>query len=172
MFRGVKDTDVKVPHSYMQAGQIMYSRFSACLCAACGNGVLVTIYDPVARHGGMAHCVFPKLQNRGKRSNYYVRDALATLHAVLSKKFPLSPKAEAQLFGGGHYYGMKKERAALLISEVKRHLQKLNIRIVSEDTGGTIGRKVMFNTASGETIIYKTKNIRKSDWLPEYPRRP
>lgn len=93
-----------------------------------------------------------------------------TLYAKLTEKNRLSKKAVAQIFGGGHFFGMKKERAETVIEDVRRILARLKIPIVSEDIGGTYGRKVIFNTYSGEAVVLKTQQIRKSDWLPERPR--
>jgi len=43
-------------------------------------------------------------------------------------------------------------------------LKKYNIPIVSRDTGGQLGRKVIFDNNEGEIIVYKLKKIRTEDW--------
>jgi chemotaxis protein CheD len=43
-------------------------------------------------------------------------------------------------------------------------LQRKKIAISSEDTGGTMGRKVLFCTGTGEAAVLKTHKIRESDW--------
>jgi chemotaxis protein CheD len=42
----------------------------------------------------------------------------------------------------------------------------VSIRIISEDVGGDIGRKLVYNTFSNEVVVYKVKKLRRSDWYP------
>ena len=72
------------PRCYIQAGYVTYSLDPACICGVCGNGVIVTLYDPVSRCGGMAHCVFPDADaGRKRQTNYHSFTALSTLYAQL-----------------------------------------------------------------------------------------
>jgi chemotaxis protein CheD len=43
-------------------------------------------------------------------------------------------------------------------------LEKNHYQVASKDTGGALGRKVVFNTENGEILVYKLKKIRNSDW--------
>jgi len=38
------------------------------------------------------------------------------------------------------------------------------VRVISEDTGGHVGRKIAFNTMKNEVVTYKVKKLRKDDW--------
>jgi chemotaxis protein CheD len=40
------------------------------------------------------------------------------------------------------------------------------IRVVSEDTGGEKGRKIVFNTGTNEVAVLKVDRLRKGDWYP------
>jgi len=44
-------------------------------------------------------------------------------------------------------------------------LQKKGIAIVSEDVGGNMGRKVVFDTETGQLMTLKVHKIRDSDWM-------
>ena len=44
-------------------------------------------------------------------------------------------------------------------------LHKKGIAIVSEDVGGNMGRKVVFDTETGQLMILKVHKIRDSDWM-------
>lgn len=162
---------VKFYQCVIQAGHIAYSYDPSYLCTVCGNGVIVTIQDPHTKTGGMAHCVYPKLPTGLKASNYHSKNAIYSLYKKLTEKKKLSLYAEAQLFGGGNIHGLKKERAQSLVADIRNRLKQLNIKITSEDIGGNLGRKIIFNTYNGETIVFKTKKIRKTDWLPEFSRK-
>lgn len=165
------DQELSFYKCIIQAGHMAYSIEPSHICAVCGNGVLITIYDSIKKFGGMTHCVFPKIQVHQAPSNYHSNIAIVSLLKRLNQQKKLSKRIEAQLFGGGTLNNMKKERANELIDNTRNILNKYNIKIVSEDVGGSMGRKVIFNTYSGECIVHKTKKIRMADWLPEFPRK-
>lgn len=48
----------------------------------------------------------------------------------------------------------------------KRFLAKHGIKIISDDTGGNMGRKIVYNSLTNEAIIYKVHNLRRGDWYP------
>ena len=48
----------------------------------------------------------------------------------------------------------------------RRFLAKHGIKIISEDTGGNMGRKIVYNSLTNEAIIYKVHNLRRGDWYP------
>ena len=54
------------------------------------------------------------------------------------------------------------ERNALVARAV---LANKGIRIISEDIGGTVARKILFNTLSGELAVLKVSKVRDSDWV-------
>ena len=51
------------------------------------------------------------------------------------------------------------------MSVARRALSRRGIRVASEDVGGSLGRKIVFDTGSGQVAVLKVRNIRKSDWV-------
>jgi chemotaxis protein CheD len=47
----------------------------------------------------------------------------------------------------------------------------MGISIVSEDVGGALGRKIVFNTLTNDVAVLKTDGVRKSDWFPYHSDR-
>jgi chemotaxis protein CheD len=45
-------------------------------------------------------------------------------------------------------------------------LKSHRIAVVSEDTGGNMGRKVVYHTQRNEAVVYKVNNLRQGDWYP------
>ena len=152
----------------VQPGYLVFSHEPAFLCSVCGNGVVVIIWDKVRRIGGMTHCIFPKRRMRDKPSNYYADVAVTQLVAALTGKQCLAQNLEVQLFGGGSMRGWSAGRARAVVEMIRKILKKHRIDIVSEDIGGSVGRKVVFDTRSGDVVVIKTRRVRKSDWAPEY----
>jgi len=155
----------------IQAGCIAYSIEPSYLCGICGNGVLVSLYDPIKKIGGITHCIYPEIKNWQKPSNYHSDIAIVSLYKRLQQHGKLSRNIEAQLFGGGNFRGAKKSRAETLVKNIRGILNRLKFKIVSEDIGGNLGRRIIFNTYTGAAMIYKTTKVRKSDWVPEFSRK-
>jgi chemotaxis protein CheD len=48
----------------------------------------------------------------------------------------------------------------------RKVLLRKGIAILSEDIGGELGRKIVFNTHSNELAIIKVEKLRNADWYP------
>ena len=155
----------------IQPGQLAYSKSPTLIGAVCGNGILVVICDRIKKIGGIAHCIYPKRKFSESPSNLFAETAIQSLVRSLRLHQSRSHNMEAQIFGGGHRFNYKKGRAENVIKRARKTLKKLDINIVSEDTGGCIGRKIIFNTYSGEILVNRTRNVRRTDWIPELKRR-
>lgn len=138
------------------------------LYSVSGNGVVVTLWDRARRVGGMAQCIFPSRSAREKKENYSIDVALPQMIAALCAGGYGIQFLEAQLFGGASAGGYCVKRALKALAVARKILKRRGIPIVSEDTGGVLGRKIVFNTRSGDVVVIKTKNIRKTDWAPEF----
>jgi chemotaxis protein CheD len=163
--------DVSYYKCVIQAGYIVYSIEPSLLLSVCGNGVVVTLQDPVNKVGGMAHCVFPDSTKGETPTNFHSNIAIRSLYKKINQHKRLTRHVEAQLFGGANFCGIKKKRASQLIADIRKQLDMMKVKVVAEDVSGNIGRKIIFNTYSGETLVFKTKKVRHSDWTPEKPRK-
>lgn len=47
----------------------------------------------------------------------------------------------------------------------RRILARRGISVVSEDVGGSLGRKVIFDISNGEIAVLKIRQVRRSDWI-------
>lgn len=152
----------------IQPGYLAYSREPAFIFTVCGNGLVVTIRDKFKKIGGIAHCIYPRAKNHEESTHYHADTALHSLLKIFAPSGDnASRRLEAQIMGGGNYKGINQDRAEKTTTTVKKILKKKGIPIISEDIGGILGRKIVFNTSTGETIIHKTSRIRRTDWLPE-----
>ncbi|HAJ57517.1 MAG TPA: hypothetical protein DCL35_07100 [Candidatus Omnitrophica bacterium] len=153
---------------FVHAGHVVFSDKPSLALSVCGNGVVVTIWDRARRFGGMAHCIFPKSGPRQRRTNYHADVAIPLLVRQFISSSSRINHLEAQVFGGGSLRGVSEKRAARTLKAVRHILRRMRISVVSEDVGGAVGRKIIFNTFSGDTVVYKTKKVRLTDWAPEY----
>ncbi len=162
------NTEIENYNCIIQPGHLAYSQEPSFIFTVSGNGLVVTMRDKFRGIGGIAHCIYPKAKKGETPSHYHADVALRSLLKIFARSGEdASQRLEAQIIGGGNYKGLHRERAEKTARAVKQILKKKGIPVVSEDVGGMLGRKVAFNTATGETMIFKTSKIRRSDWLPE-----
>jgi chemotaxis protein CheD len=149
-------------------GYLVVAEDPTFLCSVCGNGVVVLVWDKIRKTGGMIHCIYAGKKTGKKASNYHAETAVAQLIHSMTKIQSRPVNLESQLFGAGNLNGYSARRAARVVAAVRKTLKKFKVKIVSEDLGGCIGRKIIFDTRSGEVIVIRTKRVRKTDWAPEY----
>jgi len=160
-------TALNVCNCFIAPGYLAVCQEPTLIGVVCGNGVVVCLRDRIKRIGGVAHYIYPRTQRRQRPSNYHAEVAIKSLVSCILDQNGYMRNCEALLFGGGNLRGYAKKRAEQTIRATRKILRKMDITIVSEDFGGSMGRKIMFNTYSGETVALKTRNVRKTDWVPE-----
>ncbi len=160
-------TSVQSGASMVGVGYLAVAQQPAVLATVCGAGVVIVIWDPRMLVGGMAHCIFPRTRWFQPRTNYHADVAIPLLLKHMRSAIRGSVRYEAQLVGAGSFDSATQRHAEKLLRCVRKILARNRVPIVSEDTGGSMGRKIVFNTGTGEVLILKTKKIRKADWCPE-----
>ncbi len=134
-----------------------------------GSCIVIVLYDRVARVGGMAHAILPHARDfaREEERSISSRDgrlfvkyadlAVDTLLQEVSASGGDSSRLVAKLVGGAHMFrllegdqhgiGWENTNAA------RERLQFHKIPIETEVVGGTVGRNVRFDCATGVVEI-------------------
>lgn len=128
-----------------------------------GSCVVIVLYDRSARVGGMAHAILPRASNdqfqrvgRDNEGRLFVKYADAAVDMLLSEIETLGGTREncvAKLVGGAHMFALldgDKHGIGYENTEAARaRLGELSITIETEVIGGTVGRNVHFDCATG-----------------------
>jgi chemotaxis protein CheD len=122
-----------------------------------GSCVAVCIYDPVLKTGGMNHFMLPLWNGIGLESPKYGNIAIERLITKIISRGSNRNNLIAKVFGGGEIiegstqnYNIGKRNV-----EITRDLMKKEgIPVVSSSIGGKLGRKIIFNTHTGEIRHY------------------
>jgi chemotaxis protein CheD len=120
-----------------------------------GSCVAVCLFDPKNKIGGINHYMLPFWNGQGLASPKYGNIAIEKLYEKLLENGAEPPHLIAKVFGGGevienmtsHFnIGM---RNIMLAEEM---LKEYRIPIKAQSTGGKQGRKIIFNSFTGEVI--------------------
>jgi chemotaxis protein CheD len=156
----------------LQPGYIYVPEKAGSISTVIGSGVAVCIFDKKNRIGGMNHFQLPFMAAKGKTTAMYGNIATITLIKMMLSFEPETRTAriknfEAQIFGGAYNPdNSDKDIGKQNIEIAHKILNQNKIAIISEDTGGKKGRKVVFNISSNEAAVLKVDNLRDADWYP------
>lgn len=142
---------------------------SALVTYALGSCIGVTIYDPIAKVGGMLHFMLPESKvNAEKAQANPAMFADTGIPCLLKKAYELGAKKSRLIVcaaGGaevladdGHFKVGKRNRTML-----RKLFWKNNILLSADDTGGSISRTLMITLSDGE-IVVRTKGKETKLW--------
>ena len=143
---------------YLMAGNIFVHASPHRVTTVLGSCVSVCLWDQSLHVGGMNHFMLPFWNGEGLASPKYGNIAIAKLIERMRDIGADRRQLRAKVFGGGVVLNVMNpfmnigERNIQLAEDV---LKNEGIPIVSADTGGTVGRKLIFDTGTGMVLVKK-----------------
>lgn len=142
--------------TYLYSSGLIVSSKPAMLNTVLGSCISICLWDTKMKVGGMNHYMLPFWNGSGLASPKYGNIAIPQL---IKKMMAMQCEADtlvAKVFGGA-----KMLRDQSSIFDIGRRNTELayemlsaeHIRIVAESTGGEKGRKIFFNTNTGEVFL-------------------
>ena len=131
-----------------------------------GSCVAVCLFDTIIKIGGINHFMLPLWNGQGLASPKYGNIAIEKLINKLMNYGCSTNNMIAKVFGGGEVietssvksFNIGERNIELAIEMLKEN----KIRVASQSVGGKFGRKIQFNTGTGEVkhkFIEKAQNI-------------
>jgi len=152
----------KIDGHFVKPGEIVLVHDGTLLISVVSVGVVVCIWENGGPMAAMAHFVEPRTDDVRRATGRFGNVSIPKLLQMVSESTP-SGKIEAQIFGGAippRGFGMGEQNIAM----ARKILSTRNIPIVSEDIGGTKGRKLMFDTKTGHVATIRVHQLRDGDW--------
>lgn len=149
---------------FLYPSTLFVSREPALVNTILGSCVAVCFYDSYLKYGGINHFMLPLWNGQGLASPKFGNIAI---NKLLQKMLYIGSSQQnliAKVFGGANVIEtnnvqfMIGDRNVAVALDMLRELQ---IQIVSHSIGGNLGRKIQFNTATGEVKqrIIERQNI-------------
>ena len=142
---------------YLHSGQIHVSDEPCSITTILGSCVAVCMWDPLEGVGGATHYLLP---NRVSGHNASVRFGNCAIEQLISRLIKMGAKhanLQAKLFGGACIFaGFRSLEEQLGTKNVQlaiRMLDEAVIPVITHDVGGPQGRKLIFNTDSGDAWV-------------------
>jgi len=144
------------PVVHLHPGQIFVASEPASVMTILGSCVAVCLWDPLMRVAGINHFLLPNLPLSSNRDARYGNTAMERLIADVISRGASKHRLVAKVFGGANVIlaFQPKKSIGLQNVEMAREVLALHgIRIEAEETGGSRGRKLHFDTATGAVRI-------------------
>ena len=148
---------------FLQPGYIYTSTKGTIVKTVLGSCVSVCLWDKKNQIGGINHYIYPK---KGKNDNIAKFGDVAIPYLIQLMRKLGSNKVDliAHVIGGANNPKYSSSIGSENIKIAEKILKKSNIKVLSWDVGGTVGKKVAYNTFTGEALVYKCMKVRESDW--------
>ena len=164
----MKEKNIQLYEYYLKPGYIFLNTEPSIISTVIASCVAISLWDCRKKYGGMAHYLYPFTGSGDEATARYGNVAISYLIRTFLKEGTDKKNIKAQIFGGASLQQSTecREVAKENVRIARSVLERFKIRIISEDVGGDIGRKLVYNTFSNEVVVYKVKKLRRSDWYP------
>jgi chemotaxis protein CheD len=131
------------------------------MCLGLGSCLGIALCEPKAKLGGLGHAMLPLFEEGRNKSNLakYVDTSIYLMVDDIVERGGKKSNIFAKLVGGSRMFQMFNEDTLDIgkrnITAAHNTLKKEKIRIRTEEVGGTVGRTIVFDIATG-TIQIKT----------------
>lgn len=127
---------------------------------ALGSCVGICLYDSMRKVGGLGHILLPNYpqDNPNEQLFRYADTCLPEMVKNMERMGCMRSRITAKIAGGAKMFNVADDSAfgnigARNVAAVKETLQKLQVRILAQDTGLNYGRTVYFYTETGSMVV-------------------
>lgn len=149
----------KYPHLYLKPGELFLSRRPAIVSTLLGSCVSLTFHSRAARLGAMCHVLLP--YGAIEQGFKYLDSTLGFMVDRIEGMGIRAASCEVKLFGGADVLfssGIAGNRLSIgsqNILAAESLLDSLGIVPKISDVGGQCGRKLIFNSVTGDVFLRK-----------------
>lgn len=140
---------------FLYPGGLFFAREPHLVTTILGSCVAVCLWDPTTNIGGINHFMLPLWNGQGLASPRYGNIAIDKLIDKLEIMGASSLCLKAKVFGGAEVIANSSNQFKIgeRNSQIARSmLSERNIPIIGSSIGGFFGRKIIFNTFTGEVM--------------------
>lgn len=147
--------DLQYTEYFLYPATLYVSNSPCMINTVLGSCVAVCLWDTERKIGGMNHFMMPLWNGDGLASPKFGNIAIPKLIENIVAYGCNRQNLIAKVFGGGEVLETTSSQFMIGTRNVQiafETLQELNIRVISKCVGGKSGRKILFNTYTGEVL--------------------
>lgn len=154
----------------LNIGDMVLGKAPHTISTLLGSCVAITMYAPSHQIGAMCHSALPKCRSAHRcnsgcgQAGKHVECAIRVMLNHFKKHHIAAEDIQVKLFGGANVLsqGRKKNDNWLIGAKnektARRSISRSGLTIKATDTGGTQGRKILFDINTGKVSVAKIQN--------------
>ena len=154
-------TIIDLPGRYLFPAEIFVSREPIMVSTVLGSCIAVCLWDTRFAIGGMNHYLLPLWNGDGLATPKYGNIAIHQLFEKVLAQGAERKSLQAKIFGGAAMWNTRDGLFAIGLRNIElaqQQLKELQIPLVASDVGGTLSRKIFFNTADGSVLLRRHRS--------------
>lgn len=155
------DSELTVKTHYLYPGTIFTHRDQHLVTTILGSCVAVCVWHEKSRVGGINHYLLPLWNGDGLPTPKYGNVAIPRLVEKI-RSIAGGGTLIAKVFGGASMWSQTSGALAVGERNVElafNTLEDMKIKVVSQDVGGGMGRKIIFDTESGSVLLRRNPSV-------------
>lgn len=151
-------TILDLPSRYLFPAEIFVSREPIMVSTVLGSCVAVCLWDSRIAIGGMNHYLLPLWNGDGLATPKYGNIAIRQLVEKILAQGAERKNLQAKIFGGAAMWDNSNGPFAIGLRNIElaqQQLKEVQIPLVASDVGGTLSRKIFFNTSDGSVLLWR-----------------
>lgn len=142
-----------MPKHYLYPAALFAERQPTMVDTVLGSCVAICLYDPIAKIGGINHYMLPLWNGEGLASPKYGNIAIDKLVERMLQLGCTKRNLVAKVFGGASQINSSMQIGLRNIEIARELLAKHGIPIVAENVEGKVGRKLRYDTGTGQVMM-------------------
>ena len=151
------------------AGQVQFAKgrgdlSGSIMRSVVASGVAICLWDRVKKIGVISNFMYPEPKGRDVKTAMFGTVSIPKAISLMGRNGSKHDDIVAHIVGGARSDDIWDKTGFQNITVARRILQRERINIFSDDTGGRVGRKIVFNVENGTLATVKVMNVRDADW--------
>lgn len=148
---------------YLEPGYIFVSSEPYIITTVLGSCISVALWDKRQKIGGMNHYILAKTENELERTTRYGNVSIPLLIRLMKENGSEKKDIVAYVAGGAVNEILNPFVREENIKMAEDLLEKYKIKVLKKDVRGFTGRKINFNTYTGEFEIINFSDYKRID---------
>jgi chemotaxis protein CheD len=161
----MKITEAELPTIYLRSGEIYFTDRPSVVITVLGSCVSVILFHRQLGLSSICHGSLPRCVNKRAwcgvchESAKFVECSLRTMVDRFKQSGVELRELETRIYGGACMFSTRPLAEGAIsvgkqnITTAQKLIDREGLKVVSSDIGGVQGRKIVFNTATGEVML-------------------
>ncbi len=147
---------------FLKPGELYIGKEPAVISTILGSCLSITMFNARLGVGGICHALFPNDFKRKKGKEFhYVDGSISYMLNEFEKIGITRNEIEVKVFGGASInITQRKTVGQANIEAALNIIRGSNLRMLTYDFGGTLGRKIIFYTHTGRVLLKKLEKLK------------